>query len=109
MASTLTQIESAFKKIIPSAFEFTFLDQQLEILYQSEEQLAKIIFVFAGLAIFIACLGLYALAAYTTEQRTKEIGVRKVMGASVWQLSNMLSKDFIKLVAISFILATPIA
>lgn len=109
MASTLTQIESEFKKIIPSAFEFTFLDQQLEVLYQSEEKLAKIIFVFAGLAIFIACLGLYALAAYTTEQRTKEIGVRKVMGASVWQLSTMLSKDFIKLVAISFIVATPIA
>ncbi len=109
IVGALNQIESEFKKIIPSAFEFTFLDQQLEILYHTEEQLAKIIFIFAGLAIFIACLGLYALAAYTTEQRTKEIGVRKVMGASVWQLSSMLSKDFIKLVAISFILATPIA
>jgi putative ABC transport system permease protein len=109
LSSSLTQIENEFKKIIPSAFEFTFLDQQLEIMYRSEQQLAILIFLFAGLAIFIACLGLYALAAYTTEQRTKEIGVRKVMGASIWQLSNMLSKDFIKLVAISFVIAAPVA
>ncbi len=109
LTSSLNQIETEFKKNIPSAFEFVFLDQQLGIMYSSEQQLGTIIFIFAGLAIFIACLGLYALAAYTTEQRTKEIGVRKVMGASVWQLSTMLSKDFIKLVAISFILAAPVA
>jgi len=70
--------------------------------------LHRLILVFSGLAIFIACLGLYALAAYTTEQRTKEIGIRKVMGASVFQLSAMLSADFIKLVVISFAVAVPV-
>ena len=59
------------------------------------------------MSIFIACLGLYALAAYTTEQRTKEIGIRKALGASVFQLTNMLSKDFIQLVLISFLIAAP--
>ncbi len=108
LTESIGQIETEFKKIIPSAFEFAFLDQQLQTLYNGEEQLAKIILIFSGLAIFIACLGLYALAAYTTEQRTKEIGIRKVMGASVFQLSNMLSKDFLKLVMISFLIAAPI-
>ncbi|NOT73899.1 MAG: FtsX-like permease family protein [Cyclobacteriaceae bacterium] len=109
MSETISQIETEFKKIIPSAFEFVFLDQQLQALYNNEQQLGKIILIFAGLAIFIACLGLYALAAYTTEQRTKEIGIRKVMGASVVQLSAMLSKDFLKLVIISFVIAAPVA
>ncbi len=108
LTETLVQIEREFKKIIPSAFEYTFLDQHLQTLYHTEQQLAQVIFIFAGLAIFIACLGLYALAAYTTEQRTKEIGIRKVMGASVIQLSAMLSKDFMKLVVISFVIAAPI-
>jgi putative ABC transport system permease protein len=108
LTETLAQIETEFKKIIPSAFVYTFLDQQLQTLYQSEQQLATVIFVFAALAIFIACLGLYALAAYTTEQRTKEIGIRKVMGATVTQLSAMLSRDFMKLVLISFVIAAPI-
>ncbi|HWA35874.1 MAG TPA: FtsX-like permease family protein, partial [Cyclobacteriaceae bacterium] len=104
----IARIESEFKKIIPSAFEYTFLDQYMLTLYNSEEQLAQVILVFSGLAIFIACLGLYALAAYTTEQRTKEIGIRKVMGASIFQLSTMLSTDFIKLVLISFAVAVPV-
>ncbi|MEP7128281.1 MAG: FtsX-like permease family protein, partial [Chitinophagales bacterium] len=109
LTGSMAKIENEFKKIVPSAFEFTFLDQQLDTLYKSEEQLGQIILIFSGLAIFIACLGLYALAAYTTEQRTKEIGIRKVMGASVIQLSNMLSKDFLKLVVISFVIAVPLA
>ncbi len=108
LVESIAKIENEFKKIIPSAFEYHFLDQELETLYQNEQQLATVILIFAGLAIFIACLGLYALAAYTTEQRTKEIGIRKVMGASVFQLSNMLSKDFMKLVFISFVVAVPV-
>ena len=108
LRQTIVQIETEFKKIIPSAFEYSFLDQKLQTLYSAEQQLAVVIFIFAGLAIFIACLGLYALAAFTTEQRTKEIGIRKVMGASVFQLSNMLSAEFIKLVLISFVIAAPI-
>ena len=108
LPESIRQIENEFKKIIPSAFEYTFLDQQLQTLYASEQQLATVILLFSGMAIFIACLGLYALAAYTTEQRTKEIGIRKVMGASVFQLAAMLSRDFIKLVAISFVIAAPL-
>ncbi len=108
LPETIGQIESEFKKIIPSAFEYTFLDDQLQALYTAERQLAQVILVFSSLAIFIACLGLYALAAFTTEQRTKEIGIRKVMGATVFQLSSMLSNDFIKLVVISFIIAAPV-
>ncbi|MEJ0058015.1 MAG: ABC transporter permease [Bacteroidota bacterium] len=71
LTESIGKIESEFKKIIPSAFEFIFLDQQLQSLYHSEEQLGQIILIFSGLAIFIACLGLYALAAYTTEQENE--------------------------------------
>ncbi|HRI79459.1 MAG TPA: ABC transporter permease [Cyclobacteriaceae bacterium] len=106
--ATLAQMEHTYRKIVPSAFEFLFLDERLAALYRQDQQLAKVIFIFASLAIFIACLGLYALAAYSTEQRTKEIGIRKVLGASVIQLTNMLSKDFIKLVLIAFIFAAPV-
>ncbi len=109
IAETLAQVQQAFNKNISTAFQYTFLDQQMESLYKSEQQLGKMTFIFAGLAIFIACMGLYALAAYTTEQRTKEIGIRKVMGASVMQLSGMLSGDFLKLVVISFLIAVPLA
>ncbi len=108
LPSTMHELEETYKKIIPSAFEFTFLDQRLETMYQSETRLAEVILLFAGLAIFIACLGLYALAAYTTERRTKEIGIRKALGASVFQLAQMLSGDFVKLVIVSFIVAAPL-
>jgi putative ABC transport system permease protein len=77
-------------------------------LYQAEERLTNIVLFFSGLAIFIACMGLYALASFTAAQRIKEIGIRKVMGASVFQLVAMLSKDFIKLVIIAFLVGIPI-
>lgn len=108
MTETLRSLEETYKSIVPSAFEFTFLQQRLQSLYRSEEQLAEIIFIFAGLAIFVACLGLYALAAYSTERRTREIGIRKTMGASVSQLTALLSKDFMVLVIISFLIAAPL-
>jgi putative ABC transport system permease protein len=104
---TMALLEKTFKEIVPTAFEFTFIDQYLERLYASDNRLAKIVLTFSSIAILIACLGLYAMASYTTEQRTKEIGIRKVMGASVLQLSNMLSKDFMTLVVISIIIAVP--
>ena len=78
-------------------------------MYESEQKLGQIFGVFAFLAIFIACLGLYGLAAFTAEQRTKEIGVRKVLGASIMSIITLLSKEFLKLVAISFVIASPIA
>ncbi len=108
LSETMQALEATYKSIVPSAFEFTFLEQRLETLYRTEEQLAEVILIFASLAIFVACLGLYALAAYTTERRTREIGIRKTLGASVVQLTNMLSKDFILLVLISFVIAVPL-
>ena len=108
LPETMKALEAKYKSLVSTAFEYTFLEQKVETLYRSEEQLAKIILIFASLAIFVACLGLYALAAYTTERRTREIGIRKTLGASVVQLSNMLSKDFVLLVLIAFVLAAPL-
>lgn len=107
LTETMRTLETTYQSMVPTAFEYTFLEQRLQALYQSEEQLAQVILLFAGLAIFVACLGLYALAAFTTERRTREIGIRKTMGASVLQLSNLLTKEFIRLVALSLLLAVP--
>ncbi len=90
-------------------FSATFLDNDVAEFYKSEQTAGKIFGVFAGLAIFVACIGLLGLAAYTTSQRTKEIGIRKVLGASVVNIVTLLSRDFLKLVAISIVLAAPIA
>jgi putative ABC transport system permease protein len=84
-------------------FEYAFLDESFDELFRSEQRMGTIFSVFAGLAIFVACLGLFALAAFTAEQRTKEIGIRKVMGASVPSLAVLLSKEFTKLVLIAFV------
>lgn len=108
LPATVKQLENTYKKNIAASFEFTFLDQHLAGLYQSERNLQRIVILFAGLAIVVACLGLYALAAYTAEQRTKEIGIRKVMGASVNQLIGLLSQDFVRLVLIAIVLGIPI-
>lgn len=90
-------------------FEYSFLDQRFNEMYESEQKMGKIFGVFAFLAIFIACLGLYGLAAFTAQQRTKEIGVRKVLGASILGIISLLSKEFLKLVIIAFFIAAPIA
>lgn len=84
-------------------FEYNFLDQNFDSLFRAEQRLKNIFMVFAGLAIFIACLGLFALAAFTTEQRTKEIGIRKALGASVSSLTLLLSREFTMLVLIAFV------
>ncbi len=90
-------------------FEYSFLDERFNEMYESEQKLGNIFGVFAFLAIFIACLGLYGLAAFTAEQRRKEIGVRKVLGASIMSIITLLSKEFLKLVGIAFIIAAPIS
>lgn len=108
LTETMRALEDTYKSIVPTAFEYTFLEQRLKTLYRSEEQMAEIIFFFAGLAIFVACLGLYALAAYTTERRTREIGIRKTLGASEIQLSNLLSSEFLVLVGVSVLVAMPV-
>ncbi|HEY9049679.1 MAG TPA: ABC transporter permease [Ohtaekwangia sp.] len=87
-------------------FEYIFLDESFNIFFRSEERIGQVLSVFSGLAIFIACLGLFALAAFTAEQRTKEIGIRKVMGASVGSLSMTLTKEFVVLVLIAIVPAT---
>jgi putative ABC transport system permease protein len=90
-------------------FEYSFLDSSLDRLYRAEERLGRLFSSFTFLAIFVASLGLFSLAGFMAEQRTKEIGVRKVLGATVSSIVGLLSKDFIKLVLAAFIVATPLA
>lgn len=108
--STLAFIESAWKEVAPDKdLNYTFLDEELSNIYKSEQELGKMVSLFAFLAIFIACLGLFGLSAYTTTQRRKEISVRKVLGASVTGLVGMLSKEFLLLVLIAFPIAAGLA
>lgn len=90
-------------------FDYFFLDDDLDMQYKAQENLARLIAYFSVLAVIIACLGLFALASYSAEQRTKEIGIRKVMGASVMHISTLLSVDFLKLVLIAVIIAWPLS
>lgn len=106
----LEKIEGLWKKFAGgNAFQYSFLDEDYGKMYTSEVRLAKTFGIFAGLAIVIACLGLFALAAFTAEQRTKEIGIRKTLGASVSSIVLLLSREYGKLVLIAFVLSTPIA
>lgn len=103
-------IENTWKSIAPGQpFQYSFLDNDFGSMYAAEQRLGKIFTFFAGLAIVIACLGLFALTAFTAEQRAKEIGIRKVLGASVSSIVLLLSKEFGKLIAIAFLIAIPIA
>jgi putative ABC transport system permease protein len=109
-SKALPKIEAVFKKLIPSApFEYKFADQEYASKFAAEEHIGKIAAVFAGLAILISCLGLFGLASFVAEQRIKEIGIRKVLGASVINLWGMLSKDFLALVILSQFIAFPLA
>jgi putative ABC transport system permease protein len=106
----IKSIEKSWKSLAPDQpFQYSFLDEDFGKMYASEQRLGKIFTVFAGLAIIIACLGLFALTAFTAEQRTKEIGIRRVLGASVSSIVMLLSKEFGKLILIAFVIATPIA
>jgi putative ABC transport system permease protein len=99
-------IEKIWEKLAPhSPFEFTFLDQNFDQLFREEQRLGKLFMVMSVIAIFVACLGLFGLASFTAEQRTREIGIRKVVGASVASITSLLSKEFMMLVAVAFILA----
>ncbi|MEO6455868.1 MAG: FtsX-like permease family protein, partial [Ginsengibacter sp.] len=90
-------------------FTYSFMDEQFNDQYQAEQHTGKIFITFAILAVFIGCLGLFGLAAYAAEQRTKEIGIRKVLGASVNNITGLLSKDFLKLVLIAWVIAFPVS
>ncbi len=108
--STIASIEETWHKYLPQTpFDFTFLDEKFAHLYRSEQQQGTLFTIFSCIAIFIACLGLFGLSAFTITQRVKEIGIRKVLGASVPQIVTELSKDFLKLVFVAAIIALPIA
>ncbi|WP_431209828.1 ABC transporter permease [Puia sp. P3] len=107
---TLPRVEAVFKKYNPGApFEYKFEDTEYATKFGDEERISSLATFFAAFAIFISCLGLFGLAAFTAEQRTKEIGVRKVLGASTFNLWGLLSRDFVGLVALSFLIAIPLA
>ncbi|MDO1447370.1 ABC transporter permease [Rhodocytophaga aerolata] len=101
------QVYNRYKTDKP--FDYTFLDDTYRKQYENQISTAKIMFAFTAFAIIIACMGLFGLATFTAEQRTKEIGIRKVLGASVSQIVAMLSKDLLKLIAVAFVISTPIA
>ncbi|MDN3547891.1 ABC transporter permease [Mucilaginibacter aquaedulcis] len=106
----LQQIKNKWNALVPNQhFAYSFMDQDFEATYRSEQRIGKIFMIFTSLAIAIACLGLFGLAAYAAEQRTKEIGIRKVLGANVAGIVTMLSKDFIKLVLIAILISSPLA
>jgi putative ABC transport system permease protein len=109
-AENLKLAEAVFKKYNSEyPFEYHFIDEEYNKKFADEQRVGTLASLFAGLTIFISCLGLFGLATYMAQNRIKEIGVRKVLGASVFGVTSMLSKDFLKLVAIAFLVATPIA
>jgi len=110
MHTALPKIESGFKKVFSTVpFDYSFVDEEYGLKFAAEERVGKLATFFAVLAIFISCLGLFGLASFVAEQRTREIGVRKVLGASAFNLWKLLSKDFVILVIISFFIAMPLS
>ena len=110
VSGLINKIETLWKQMSPGMpFNYTFLDESFNEMYQSEQRVGKIAIIFSTLAILIACMGLFGLATFIAEQRTKEIGIRKVLGASVQGIVGLLSKDFLKLVAIAFVIAAPLS
>ncbi len=108
--ATLDFLRSKWKTYRPEfEFDYQFLDERFDKLYRPEEKLGQLFGIFAGIAVFVACLGLFGLAAFTAERRTKEIGIRKVLGASVANIALLLSKEFVRLVGIGFLIACPLA
>jgi len=110
LKDVLARMEKAWKEVYPTKkFEYSFFDESIAQLYEKEEKTARIMNIAMGIAIFISCMGLFGLAAFIAEQRTKEIGIRKVLGATVTDIVSMLSRDFVRLVVISIVIASPVA
>jgi putative ABC transport system permease protein len=104
------KVTGVFKKYNPaSPFDFKFVDDEYARKFSDEQRIGDIATVFAAFAIFISCLGLFGMASFVAEQRIKEIGVRKVLGATVFNLWQLLSKDFVVLVILSLLIATPVS
>lgn len=109
VASTMAAIKNVWEKTFPDyVYEFHFLDDRIESFYKQEKQLAQLYSVFSAIAIFLSCLGLYGLAAFMAAQRIKEVGIRKVLGATAGNIVYLFSREFILLIAIAFAIATPI-
>jgi len=110
MAQTVDHVEQLWKKMAPGQpFSYRFMDEDFNNVYRSEQRVGQIFITFATISIIIGCLGLFGLSAYTAERRTKEIGVRKVLGASVSNIVALLSKEFLKLIVIAILIGIPIA
>ena len=110
LQSAVEGVQSLWQQMAPGQpFKYSFLDDNLNSQYEKEKRAGQIFSVFSALAILIACVGLFGLAAYTAQQRTKEIGIRKVVGASMGSVVVLLSKDFAKLILVAFIIAAPVA
>ncbi|HZY79590.1 MAG TPA: ABC transporter permease [Cyclobacteriaceae bacterium] len=109
-SAAIDKVRDEWKRIAPNdPFEYSFLDERFDELFREEQRLGQVFTVLTGIAIFVACLGLLGLASFTAEQRTKEIGIRKVMGATVSSVSTLLSREFMILVAIAFVVASALA
>jgi putative ABC transport system permease protein len=110
ISSTLQSVKTIWEQTFPNfVYEYKFLDEKIESFYKQENQLAQLYKIFAAIAIFLSCLGLYGLVSFMAVQRVKEVGIRKVLGASVSSVIYLFSKEFIILVAIGFVIASPIA
>lgn len=110
MATVLSQVETVWKSTVPMRpFNCIFLDEQYDALYRTEQRMGALMSFFSGLAILVACLGLFGLVTFMAERRMKEIGIRKVLGASVAGITSLLAKDFLKLVVVAIVLASPVA
>jgi len=106
----MKRIESTWKTLAPNLYlEYSFMDDDFNAMYSNEQRMVKLFVIFTTLAVIIACLGLFGLAAYAAERRNREISIRKVLGANVSGLVALLTKDFIKLVFIAIVIATPLA
>lgn len=110
MAGLIASMKNDWTKFgVDAPFNYSFLDDRFNNMYNSEKKTATLLNIFAGLTIFVACMGLFALATFMAEQRTREVGIRKVLGASLPGIFSLLSKDFLKLVGIALLLASPVA
>ena len=106
----ISQLEKQYNQVYPdSYFTHRFVDDQIERSYQQEQTMAKLVNFFAGIAVLIGCLGLYGLVLFMATQKTKEIGVRKVLGASVGSILWLFGKEFARLIVVAFVLAAPLA
>src|SRR5215204_4155231 len=110
LAKTQEAVQKAWDQFYPEyAYDPTFFEEKIARFYEQEEQLSLLYKIFAGLAIFISCLGLYGLVSFMAVQKTKEVGIRKVLGASLTSLLQLFSKEFTILIIISFFIAVPVA